>query len=84
VLRAAYPVGDAISDIFLGDRDSPFRRALGLEGPSPAAGPAVSDDRIRGDPGCNHWDYLPGGNRWAQIPPYIRGSFYRAPPTWPG
>lgn len=83
VLRAAYPIGDAVSDIFLGDRDSPFRSALGLGGPRPGAGPTVNDDPIRGEPGCGHLDYLPGGNRWAEIPPYVRRSFYNEVPVWP-
>lgn len=82
VLRLAYPAGDFLSDLF-GDGDSPFRSALGLRGPSPAAGPDVDDSRIPADPPCDHMGYMPGGSHWPRVHPYIRRSFDRAAHDWP-
>jgi esterase/lipase superfamily enzyme len=83
VLRLAYPVGDALSDLFLGDSDSPFRSALGLNGPRPGAGATVDDNRIAPQPPCDHGDYLPAGSHWLQVAPYVRRSFDRVPHIWP-
>ncbi|HYE29709.1 MAG TPA: alpha/beta hydrolase [Allosphingosinicella sp.] len=82
VLRIAYPAGDFLSDLF-GDSDSPFRSALGLRGPQPAAGPDVDDSRIPADPPCDHMGYMPGGSHWPRVHPYIRRSFDRSAHSWP-
>ena len=82
ILRIAYPAGDFLSDLF-GDSDSPFRSALGLHGPRPAAGPDVDDNRIPANPPCDHMGYMPGGSHWPQVHPYIRRSFERAAHVWP-
>lgn len=80
-LRVAYPAGDFLSDIF-GDTDNPFRSALGLHGPRPAAGADVDDNRILPNPPCDHMGYMPGGSHWSKVHPYIRRSFDRAVPNW--
>lgn len=64
VLRLAYPVGDFMSDVFLGDNDSPWEAALGRRGPKPPFGPPVFAEPIPPDAGFDgagydHGDYLP-------------------------
>jgi hypothetical protein len=63
VLRLAYPAGDFISDVFLGDNDSPWRAALGRAGPpAPVVAPLVEQpipsDAVDGK-GFDHGDYFP-------------------------
>lgn len=82
VLQVAYPAGDFFSDLF-GDSDSPFRGALGLHGPRPAAGDTVDDSRIPRDPPCGHMGYMPQGSHWQYVPAYVRRSFDGVAHNWP-
>lgn len=82
VLRYAYPAGDFLSDLF-GDPDSPFRTALGLHGPSPAAGQSVRPKRIPPDPPCDHGDYLADNEIGRHVAGYVSRAFRGAPQTWP-
>jgi hypothetical protein len=64
VLRLAYPSGDFISDVLLGDNDSPWKGALGLKGPPlplqpPLIGEPIPQDAGFDRKGFNHGDYLP-------------------------
>jgi len=64
VLQLAYPAGDFISDVFLGDNDSPWRAALGRAGPPPPVLPPVFEEPIPPDAGFDgkgydHGDYFP-------------------------
>lgn len=64
VLQLAYPAGDFISDVFLGDNDSPWEAALGRRGPKPPFGPPVFEEPIPADAGFDgkgydHGDYFP-------------------------
>jgi hypothetical protein len=82
VLKLAYPAGDFFSDIF-GDDDSPFRGALGLRGPRPAAGATVTPNAI--DPGeaYGHMDYMPWSPKWPRVHAYVKSSFQGTPSLWP-
>lgn len=83
VLQLAYPGGDFLSDLF-GDGDSPFRGALGLKGPRPAAGPTVGDHKVPvGQPPCEHNSYMPGGSHFAEVAQFTKRCFDRLPQTWP-
>jgi len=64
VLQLAYPAGDFISDVFLGDNDSPWAAALGRRGPRWPFGPPVFEEPIPPDAGFDkkgydHGDYFP-------------------------
>lgn len=79
VLRWAYPLGDFFSDVF-GDTDSPFRGALGLKGPRPAAGPPVQAFPIPKADGYDHGNYFPGPAIPAtgKPPKWVRATTYWA------
>lgn len=64
ILQYAYPAGDFISDVFLGDNDSPFEQALGRGGPKAPFAPPVFDTAIPDNAGADgkgydHGDYFP-------------------------
>ena len=64
VLQLAYPAGDFISDVFLGDDDSPWRPALGRAGPPPPVAAPLVEQPIPEDAGADgkgydHGDYFP-------------------------
>jgi hypothetical protein len=72
VLQYAYPAGDFISDVFLGDNDSPWEQALGRAGPKPPFAPPVFETAIPVDAGADgqgydHGDYFPPSE--PQVPP---------------
>ena len=88
VLRAAYPLGDFVTDVFLGDRDSPWHGALGRKGPNPAeVPPGVTTCRIPTDPAYGHGDYFPPGNggvgngRWKKSVDYMSRALKGDEPT---
>jgi hypothetical protein len=73
VLQLAYPAGDFVSDVLLGDNDSPWRAALGRKGPRPPVVPPVFEQAIPPDAGCDHQgydhgDYFPPSEPPAQPP----------------
>lgn len=64
VLRLAYPAGDFISDVLLGDNDSPWRRALGRAGPpapvlEPLETQPIPSNAGFDGKGYDHGDYFP-------------------------
>ena len=89
VLAAAYPLGDFVSDIFLGDRDSPWRGALGRTGPHPTeADPPVSTCQIPATPAYGHGNYFPpgdggdGNGRWKKSVAFMRRALNGEPNRW--
>jgi pimeloyl-ACP methyl ester carboxylesterase len=93
VLRVAYPLGDFFSDLF-GDRDSPFRGALGFHGPAPRPLPGVVHRQIPEDAGSarrgyDHGDYLPPANpsspetNWQQVAAFMADSLAGRTPRVP-
>ena len=86
VLRLAYPAGDFISDVFLGDDDSPWRAALGRAGPpkpvlKPLVGDPIPSDAGFDKKGFDHGDYFPPSTmptpaqpdpKWRHAAQYIR------------
>lgn len=69
VLRLAYPAGDFVSDVFLGDSDSPWRGALGLKGPRMPYTTPVSAEAIPSSAKIGHLDYLPRSVPTGPVPP---------------
>lgn len=77
VLQLAYPPGDFISDVLLGDNDSPWRGALGRSGPKPPYSPPVFEQPIPPDLGYDHGDYFPPSTpnqetKWKLAVAYMR------------
>jgi esterase/lipase superfamily enzyme len=90
VLRIAYPVGDLVSDLFLGDSDDPFTRALGLLGPKPAAPAGVLPFQVGATANYGHGDYLPPSSpeqppdgRWNTAVDFMIRCFRGQPQSWP-
>lgn len=84
VLKLAYPVGDFLSDIF-GDKDSPFKGALGRNGPKPIPGDgrAVHDPILKAA-GYDHGDYMPSKQtKWPKVAEYMRAAILGQEPLWP-
>jgi hypothetical protein len=85
VLWAAYPLGDFVSDVLLGDRDSPWRGALGRRGPQPLEGAPVIHRQIPGGAGYDHGDFFPPGDggtaagRWTRAVAYMRRALNGEP-----
>lgn len=69
MLRLAYPIGDWFGDVFLGDRDSPVRGALGRYGPrwSRPAAPSVPGVKLGDGLKYDHGDYFPPGEAGADL-----------------
>ncbi len=65
VLKLAYPIGDWAGDVFLGDRDSPFRGALGRHGPIWPQSRVETVQGVRLPDALNygHGSYFPSGDR---------------------
>jgi hypothetical protein len=93
VLRLAYPAGDFISDLLLGDNDSPWKGALGRKGPPPPVLPPLFGQPIPPAAGFDHGDYLPPGSpalpqqlprpKWAESADYMRRAVTGQPGAWP-
>lgn len=89
VLKLAYPVGDLISDA-LGDTDSPFRGALGHNGPRKVLPVNLETRPIPPDQNYGHGDYLPPkvappppAGKWVQASDFMERAFRRKPRSWP-
>lgn len=90
VLRLAYPVGDAIGEI-LHDDHIPFRRALGIAGPSaPIPGNVERGETL--NPALDHDDYLPPDTLprmpdppgpWQYAAAFMSRALRGATPRWP-
>jgi esterase/lipase superfamily enzyme len=82
VLQLAYPAGDFISDVFLGDNDSPWQAALGRAGPPNPILPPLYGDPIPDEDDFDHGDYFPPSTmptppppldaKWRRAAQYIR------------
>ncbi len=84
VLRLAYPAGDFLADLFLRDRDSPFRAALGFHGPRPTDRPVVPPNfGIPDGAGVDHGDYVGAGAKRAQVAGLMARALAGRPLTWP-
>lgn len=90
VLKLAYPVGDFGADVLFGDKDSPWKGALGLKGPNPTETPPKVDHRqIPSALGYGHGDYFPpsdgsgAGTKWPISVAYMRRCIGGAPDAWP-
>ena len=91
-LSLAYPLGDFVSDI-LYDDDSPFRGALGREGPRPRlTPPPVEHAQIPPADAFDHGDYFEGGAfprpqappaaRWRRAVAFVARSYRGDPVAW--
>jgi hypothetical protein len=81
VLRLAYPVGDFLADVFLGDKDAPWRGALGFHGPKPRNTPTdLAFHAISKSEKYDHGDYFPPGvtkpkaGRWQRAVGYMESA----------
>jgi hypothetical protein len=97
VLQLAYPAGDFISDVLLGDNDSPWEAALGRAGPKSPFAPPVFEEPIPPDAGFDHkgydhGDYFPPSEpivppppdpKWRHAIDYMRRAMTGAPSYWP-
>ncbi len=86
VLRVAFPIGDAISDVF--DRGRGFmEQALGYDGPpSPADPPVVAPWQIPDADNYAHGSYLPPTDaaRWTRVADFVGRAFRGQPQPSPG
>jgi len=91
VLRLAYPLGDFASDVFWGDKDSPWHGALGLHGPNPTEiFPGVTPRQIPDKPPYGHGDYFPPsdpappkpGGAWERSARYMRQAVNGGGDAW--
>jgi hypothetical protein len=90
VLKLAFPVGDALSDV-LDDDHTPFTPALGYRGPSRPTPAAVAPAQIPAAAGYNHGDYLPPSNpgplapggKWRDAAGYMARAFRNQDQSWP-
>lgn len=93
VLRLAYPAGDFISDLLLGDSDSPWKGALGRKGPPTPVRAPIFGQPIPSASGFDHGDYLPPGSpnlpaqpprpKWADSADYMRRAVTGQSGRWP-
>jgi hypothetical protein len=88
VLRLAFPAGDFVSDVMLGDDDSPWRMALGYHGPRPRGLPHVARSQIRPQERHGHLDYFPSSSggltpEVERSARFIRESILGLPHAWP-
>ena len=89
VLWAAYPLGDFVSDVLLGDKDSPWHGALGRKGPRPFEPVPVTHRQIPKAEGYDHGDYFPPSDgaaapgRWTKAVAYMRRALNGEPDAWP-
>ena len=93
VLKIAFSIGDPFADL-LHDDHTPFRTALGFDGPpTPAAQPVRFPWQIPNRDDYGHHDYLPPalatplppppGIRWPQAADFMKRAFFSQPQTWP-
>ena len=86
VLKIAFTIGDPFADA-LHDDHSPFTAALGSSGPAmPAPAQLLAPWQIDDQEDYGHGDYLPsdGDEKWKKVADFMRLTFLRLPPTWPG
>jgi len=92
VLQLAYPAGDFISDVLLGDNDSPWEAALGRAGPKPPYAPPVFEEPIPPALGYDHGDYFPPSSpivppprspKWPKAVDYMRRVMTGQASYWP-
>ena len=92
VLQLAYPAGDFISDVLLGDNDSPWEAALGRAGPKPPYAPPVFEEPIPPALGYDHGDYFPPSSpvvpppkspKWPKAVDYMRRVVTGQASYWP-
>jgi hypothetical protein len=90
VLKLAYPLGDFGADVLFGDKDSPWKGALGLKGPKPTeVPPKVEHRQIPAASKYGHGDYFPpsdgsgAGTKWPISVAYMRRCIDGAPDAWP-
>ena len=90
VLKLAYPAGDFISDVLLGDNDSPWMIALGLKGPPPPVLLPLVGNAIPVDLAYDHGDYFPPSagippapGKWTDAVRYMRRIMTGQDSAWP-
>lgn len=92
VLKLAFPIGDPIADI-LHDDHTPFKPALGYNGPQPI-GPALAPWQIPDDDDFGHGDYLPPSaatltaqmrqsTKWPRAAAFMARAFRSERQDWP-
>ena len=83
VLKLAFAVGDPFADL-LDDDHTPFRAALGYDGPALPTG-VVAPWQIPDALDYGHGSYLPPGDddRWQYAANFILANLYGDPVTWP-
>ena len=85
VLKIAFAIGDPFADL-LHDDHSPFRAALGYDGPPTPAPPQVLWPwQIPDNEGYQHGDYLPqsGKVKWRMVADFIKRAHLNQAQTWP-
>jgi hypothetical protein len=93
VLKLAFPIGDPFADL-LHDDHTPFRAALGYDGPStPTPGEVLLPWQISDQQAYAHGDYLPSANaappapgqppKWTRVSAFVKNAFLNLPQTWP-
>jgi hypothetical protein len=91
VLKLAYPAGDFISDVLLGDNDSPWTIALGLKGPPPPVLAPLFGNAIPELQAYDHGDYFPPSGppfppapgKWVDAVKYMRRIVTGQDGAWP-
>lgn len=90
VLALAYPAGDAIAEL-LHDDHTPFRRAIGRNGPRSPWPAAIVPFEIPDVDDFGHLDYFPPGDlhgepapgaKWVTAAAFIRRALQGASPSW--
>jgi hypothetical protein len=92
VLKIAFSIGDPFADL-VHDDHTPFRTALGYEGPpAPVPPPVHFPWQIADSEGYGHFDYLPPaqatlppapGTKWSQATEFMKRAFHARPQPWP-
>jgi hypothetical protein len=85
VLKIAFTIGDPFADL-LHDDHTPFRSALGYNGPAiPASAQILAPWQIGDREDYGHGSYLPsdGDDRWMKVADFMRLTFLRLPSPWP-
>jgi len=93
VLKIAFAIGDPFA-VLLHDDHTPFRSALGYDGPPTPTPPEVLWPwQIPDRENYGHGDYLPPNkaialfprpaDRWTKVADFIRGAFLNQSPPWP-
>ena len=93
VLKLAFAIGDPFADL-LHDDHTPFRAALGYDGPATPTPTEVSLPwQIPDQEAYGHGDYLPSTNaappapgqppKWNRVSDFLRNAFLNLPQPWP-